>query len=140
MLSVLGPVMWALFAGELAVKSIGTDYGRVVRAMYTLAQVQHVLVCSYCLKGFALVSARVYADCRIAISTCICWLPHCGVPSMSSWSSAGAHGEHIRLVKPTERCLNNVHSLVAIAFMGLRECRVCSLVAHQVCGLYWGIH
>jgi hypothetical protein len=41
MLSVLGPVMWALFAGELAVKSIGTDYGRVVRAMYTLAQVWH---------------------------------------------------------------------------------------------------
>lgn len=45
MLSVLGPVMWALFAGELAVKSIGTDYGRVVRAMYTLAQVQQFLVC-----------------------------------------------------------------------------------------------
>jgi hypothetical protein len=44
MLSVLGPAMWALFAGELAVKSIGTDYGRVVRAMYTLAQVRCQLV------------------------------------------------------------------------------------------------
>jgi hypothetical protein len=43
MLSVLGPAMWALFAGELAVKSIGTDYGRVVRAMYTLAQVRRQL-------------------------------------------------------------------------------------------------
>lgn len=43
MLSVLGPAMWALFAGELAVKSIGTDYGRVVRAVYTLAQVRRQL-------------------------------------------------------------------------------------------------
>lgn len=42
MLSVLGPAMWAFFAGELAVKSIGMDYGRVVRAMYTLAQVRMV--------------------------------------------------------------------------------------------------
>lgn len=42
MLSVLGPIMWAFFAGELALRSIGTDYGRVVRSIYTLAQVRMV--------------------------------------------------------------------------------------------------
>lgn len=41
-LSVLGPMMWAFFAGELALKSIGTDYGRVVRAIVTLSQVRMV--------------------------------------------------------------------------------------------------
>ena len=38
-LSLLGPVMWGSFALDLALKAIGTDYGRVVRAVFILAQV-----------------------------------------------------------------------------------------------------
>lgn len=38
-LSFLGPVMWGTFAVDLALKAIGTDYARVVRAVFLLAQV-----------------------------------------------------------------------------------------------------
>lgn len=38
-LSFLGPVMWGAFAVDLALKAIGTDYARVVRAVFLLAQV-----------------------------------------------------------------------------------------------------
>lgn len=39
-LSFLGPVMWGAFAMDLALKAIGTDYARVVRAVFILAQVR----------------------------------------------------------------------------------------------------
>ncbi len=41
-MAALGPLMWAAFAAELALKSIGTDYGRVVRCIYVLSQVRLV--------------------------------------------------------------------------------------------------
>eukprot|EP00208_Stichococcus_sp_RCC1054_P004108 CAMPEP_0206134656 /NCGR_PEP_ID=MMETSP1473-20131121/134_1 /ASSEMBLY_ACC=CAM_ASM_001109 /TAXON_ID=1461547 /ORGANISM="Stichococcus sp, Strain RCC1054" /LENGTH=373 /DNA_ID=CAMNT_0053526275 /DNA_START=271 /DNA_END=1393 /DNA_ORIENTATION=- len=41
-MSTLGPLMWAAFAAELALKSIGTDYGRLVRCIYVLSQVRLV--------------------------------------------------------------------------------------------------
>ena len=37
---MLGPVTWAWLAADLALKSIGTDYGRIVKAIYALAQVR----------------------------------------------------------------------------------------------------
>ena len=39
-LSFLGPVMWGAFAFDLFLKSIGTDYARVIRAVFVLAQVR----------------------------------------------------------------------------------------------------
>ena len=38
-LSLLGPVMWGWLAMDLALKAIGTDYARVIRAVFLLAQV-----------------------------------------------------------------------------------------------------
>jgi uncharacterized protein YaaW (UPF0174 family) len=38
-LSFLGPVMWAWLAVDLVRAAVGTDYARVVRAVYILAQV-----------------------------------------------------------------------------------------------------
>ena len=37
-MAFLGPVMWGSLALDLALKAIGTDYARVVRAVYILAQ------------------------------------------------------------------------------------------------------
>ena len=39
-LSLLGPAMWTWLAADLALKSIGTDYGRLVKAIYALAQIR----------------------------------------------------------------------------------------------------
>ena len=39
-MSLLGPLMWGWLATDLALKSIGTDYARVVRAVFLLAQVR----------------------------------------------------------------------------------------------------
>lgn len=41
-LSFLGPVMWAWLAVDLLKAAVGTDYARVVRAVYILAQVRLV--------------------------------------------------------------------------------------------------
>ncbi|KAF8063867.1 hypothetical protein HT031_003724 [Scenedesmus sp. PABB004] len=41
-LSLLGPVMWAWLAVDLVRAAVGTDYARVVRAVYVLAQVRLV--------------------------------------------------------------------------------------------------
>eukprot|EP00798_Chlamydomonas_sp_ICE-L_P005100 gene5100-34900_t len=41
-LSFLGPVMWGWLAMDLALKSIGTDYARIIRAVFFLAQVRLV--------------------------------------------------------------------------------------------------
>lgn len=38
-LSLLGPLMWGALAADLALRAIGTDYARVVRAVFVLAQV-----------------------------------------------------------------------------------------------------
>jgi len=38
-LSFLGPVMWGWLFIDLAYKAIGTDYARVIRAVFILAQV-----------------------------------------------------------------------------------------------------
>jgi uncharacterized protein YaaW (UPF0174 family) len=38
-LTFLGPVMWAWLAVDLVRAAVGTDYARVVRAVYILAQV-----------------------------------------------------------------------------------------------------
>lgn len=39
-LSLLGPIMWGWLAVDLAYKAIGTDYARVIRAVFILAQVR----------------------------------------------------------------------------------------------------
>lgn len=39
-LSFLGPAMWGWLAVDLTMKAIGTDYARIVRAVYVLAQVR----------------------------------------------------------------------------------------------------
>ena len=39
-LGMLGPAMWALLGIDLALKAIGTDYGRIVRAVFALAQIR----------------------------------------------------------------------------------------------------
>lgn len=44
-LSFLGPVMWAWLAVDLVRAAVGTDYARVVRAVYILAQVGRGLGC-----------------------------------------------------------------------------------------------
>ncbi len=41
-LSFLGPVMWGWLAADLALKAVGTDYARIIRAVYVLAQVRLV--------------------------------------------------------------------------------------------------
>jgi uncharacterized protein YaaW (UPF0174 family) len=41
-LSFIGPVMWAWLAFDLVRAAVGTDYARVVRAVYILAQVRLV--------------------------------------------------------------------------------------------------
>ena len=41
-LSMMGPLTWAFFGTELALAAIGTDYGRVARAVFALAQVRLV--------------------------------------------------------------------------------------------------
>lgn len=41
-LSLLGPAMWAWLAADLVHAAVGTDYARVVRAVYILAQVRLV--------------------------------------------------------------------------------------------------
>ncbi|MEW5308619.1 MAG: hypothetical protein WDW38_000563 [Sanguina aurantia] len=41
-LAFLGPLMWGWLALDLAMKSIGTDYARVIRAVFLLAQVRLV--------------------------------------------------------------------------------------------------
>ena len=96
MLSVLGPAMWALFAGELAVKSIGTDYGRVVRAVYTLAQVRRQLApCATVCPPIPSRAARMlHTRCQAFI--CL---------------SAGADGEHIWLVNSSTQHMNRVQEL-----------------------------
>ncbi len=39
-LGVLGPMMWGWLAVDVALKAIGTDYGRVARAIVALAQIR----------------------------------------------------------------------------------------------------
>lgn len=39
-LGVLGPMMWGWLAVDVALKAIGTDYGRIARAIVALAQIR----------------------------------------------------------------------------------------------------
>ncbi|CAL8466741.1 g6277 [Coccomyxa elongata] len=39
-LGMLGPLMWACLGADLALKSLGTDYGRLVRAIFALCQIR----------------------------------------------------------------------------------------------------
>ena len=39
-LAMLGPLTWAWLGADLALKAVGTDYGRIVRAVYALAQIR----------------------------------------------------------------------------------------------------
>ena len=39
-LSMLGPVMWGWLAADLALQSIGTDFQRITKAIYALAQIR----------------------------------------------------------------------------------------------------
>ena len=39
-LAMLGPLMWAWLAADLTLLALGTDYGRLVRAIVALAQVR----------------------------------------------------------------------------------------------------
>eukprot|EP00210_Caulerpa_lentillifera_P006434 g6146.t1 len=41
-LSFLGPLLWAWFVADVALKSIGTDYARIVNVVFSLAQVRLV--------------------------------------------------------------------------------------------------
>jgi uncharacterized protein YaaW (UPF0174 family) len=41
-MSAVGPLLWAWLGMDLALKSIGTDYGRIARAIFALAQVRLV--------------------------------------------------------------------------------------------------
>ena len=57
-MAFLGPVMWGSLALDLALKAIGTDYARVVRAVYILAQASGrawgwmcVLLCGIMFRG-----------------------------------------------------------------------------------------
>ncbi len=40
MLAVTGPLMWAMLGLDLALISLGTDYARVVKAVFALAQIR----------------------------------------------------------------------------------------------------
>jgi uncharacterized protein YaaW (UPF0174 family) len=37
---MLGPLMWACLGADLALKALGTDYGRLVRAIFALCQIR----------------------------------------------------------------------------------------------------
>jgi hypothetical protein len=67
-LSFLGPVMWAWLAVDLVRAAVGTDYARVVRAVYILAQVGGVdgVVLLRCIfyDVFALWTALCVRVCR----------------------------------------------------------------------------
>jgi hypothetical protein len=39
-LGLLGPLMWAWLGADLALKALGTDYGRLVRAIFALCQIR----------------------------------------------------------------------------------------------------
>lgn len=39
-LSMLGPIMWTWLAADLALQSIGTDFQRITKAIYALAQIR----------------------------------------------------------------------------------------------------
>ena len=39
-LGMLGPLMWACLGADLALKALGTDYGRLVRAIFALCQIR----------------------------------------------------------------------------------------------------
>jgi uncharacterized protein YaaW (UPF0174 family) len=37
---MLGPLMWTYFGADLALKALGTDYSRLVRAIFALCQIR----------------------------------------------------------------------------------------------------
>lgn len=37
---MLGPLMWTYFGADLALKALGTDYFRLVRATFALCQIR----------------------------------------------------------------------------------------------------
>lgn len=39
-LGMLGPLMWAWLGADLAFKALGTDYARLVRAIFALCQIR----------------------------------------------------------------------------------------------------
>lgn len=39
-LSLLGPLLWTYFGADLALKALGTDYSRLVRAIFALCQIR----------------------------------------------------------------------------------------------------
>lgn len=39
-LGMLGPLMWTYFGADLALKALGTDYSRLVRAIFALCQIR----------------------------------------------------------------------------------------------------
>ena len=39
-LGMLGPLMWTYFGADLALKALGTDYGRLARAIFALCQIR----------------------------------------------------------------------------------------------------
>ncbi|GAX85643.1 hypothetical protein CEUSTIGMA_g13058.t1 [Chlamydomonas eustigma] len=59
-LAFLGPIMWGSLALDLALKAIGTDYARIIRAVFILAQVRLVRT-----QGF--VQATTIASSDIAV-------------------------------------------------------------------------
>ncbi|KAK4283357.1 hypothetical protein QN277_000314 [Acacia crassicarpa] len=40
MMSLLGPVLWGTFLADLVIQMLGTDYARIMRAIYALAQIR----------------------------------------------------------------------------------------------------
>ena len=41
-LGLLGPLLWAWLATDVMLKSIGTDYARIIKTVFSLAQIRLV--------------------------------------------------------------------------------------------------
>lgn len=81
-LSFLGPVMWAWLAVDLVKAAVGTDYARVVRAVYILAQVNAAAAardgaqhsCSLALGRPLLQQLLLYTRCDCCVWAGVIWV------------------------------------------------------------------
>lgn len=49
--SILGPLLWGVVAADLTLKAVGTDYGRVMRVVFALAQIRLVATLGFVRPG-----------------------------------------------------------------------------------------
>ncbi|KAJ6687682.1 hypothetical protein OIU74_016384 [Salix koriyanagi] len=40
MMSLLGPMLWGTFLADVVIQMLGTDYARILRAIYAFAQIR----------------------------------------------------------------------------------------------------